>query len=122
MATVTLAPMEGVVDVYMRDLLTKVGGFDLCVSEFVRVSQHLFPASVFYRYCPELLTGGNTASGVPVHVQIMGGEPAVIAENAAFVAELGAPGIDINFGCPAKTVNRHDAGATLLQWPDRLTK
>ncbi|MEX1035550.1 MAG: tRNA-dihydrouridine synthase family protein [Sneathiella sp.] len=116
----TLAPMEGVVDVYMRDILTRIGGFDLCVSEFVRVSQNLFPASVFHSYCPELKQGGKTAAGVPVHVQIMGGEAEVMAENAAFVAELGAPGIDINFGCPAKTVNRHDAGATLLQWPERL--
>lgn len=120
MATVTLAPMEGVVDVYMRDILTRIGGFDLCVSEFVRVSQHLYPASVFYTLCPELKQGGKTVAGVPVHVQIMGGEAHVMAENAAFVAELGAPGVDINFGCPAKTVNRHDAGATLLQWPDRL--
>lgn len=120
MVTVTLAPMEGVIDVYMRDILTRIGGFDLCVSEFVRVSQHLFPASVFYGYCPELKQGGKTTAGVPVHVQIMGGEANVMAENAALVAELGAPGIDINFGCPAKTVNRHDAGATLLQWPERL--
>jgi tRNA-dihydrouridine synthase C len=112
--------MEGVVDVYMREILTQIGGIDLCVSEFVRVSQNLYPASVFYKYCPELLTGGRTSAGTPVHVQIMGGEPEVMAENAAFVAELGAPGIDINFGCPAKTVNRRDAGATLLQWPERL--
>lgn len=116
----TLAPMEGVIDVHMRDILTRIGGIDLCVSEFVRVSQHLYPASVFYNYCPELKTGGKTAAGVPVHVQIMGGEAPVMAENAEFVASLGAPGIDINFGCPAKTVNRHDAGATLLQWPERL--
>ncbi|MBO0332680.1 tRNA-dihydrouridine synthase family protein [Sneathiella sp. CAU 1612] len=120
MATVTLAPMEGVVDVYMRDILTRIGGFDLCVSEFVRVSQHLYPASVFYSLCPELRQDGKTVAGVPVHVQIMGGETHVMAENAGFVAELGAPGVDINFGCPAKTVNRHDAGATLLQWPERL--
>lgn len=120
MATVTLAPMEGVVDVYLRDILTRIGGFDLCVSEFVRVSQHLYPASVFYTLCPELKQGGKTVAGVPVHVQIMGGEAHVMAENAAFAAELGAPGVDINFGCPAKTVNRHDAGATLLQWPERL--
>ncbi|WP_334129986.1 tRNA dihydrouridine synthase [Sneathiella sp.] len=119
-ATLTLAPMEGVVDVYMRDMLTEIGGFDLCVSEFVRVSQHVYPASVFYQLCPELRTGGKTSAGVPVHVQIMGGEASVMAENAAFAAELGAPGIDLNFGCPAKTVNRHDAGATLLQWPERL--
>jgi tRNA-dihydrouridine synthase C len=31
-------------------------------------------------------------------------------------------GIDLNFGCPAPTVNRHDGGATLLQYPDRLEK
>jgi tRNA-dihydrouridine synthase C len=118
--SVTLAPMEGVVDVHMRDLLTRIGGFDLCVSEFVRVSNSLYPAHVFHHICPELKTGGRTANGVPVHVQLMGGDPVLLGESAALVCELGAPGIDINFGCPAKTVNRHDAGATLLQWPERL--
>ncbi|WP_206378146.1 tRNA dihydrouridine synthase [Sneathiella limimaris] len=120
--TVTLAPMEGVVDQFMRDILTRVGGFDLCVSEFVRVSQELLPASVYYRYCPELLDGGKTAAGVPVHVQLMGGDASLLAESAEQVVALGAPGVDLNFGCPAKTVNRRDAGATLLQWPDRLNK
>ncbi|MEH6402894.1 MAG: tRNA-dihydrouridine synthase [Sneathiella sp.] len=118
--TLTIAPMEGVVDIYMRDILTRIGGFDLCVSEFVRVSQNVHPASTFHKFCPELLMGGRTAAGVPVHVQLMGGDPALLAENAGFVASLGALGIDLNFGCPAKTVNRHDAGATLLQWPTRL--
>lgn len=118
--TVTLAPMEGVVDEYMRDIMTRIGGFDLCVSEFVRVSNQLLPASVYYRYCPELLQGGKTAAGTPVHVQLMGGDVSLLAESAEQVAKLGAPGIDLNFGCPAKTVNRHDAGATLLQWPTRL--
>jgi len=118
--TLTLAPMEGVVDVHMRDILTRIGGFDLCVSEFVRVSKGILPAATFRHICPELDRGGKTASGVPVHVQLMGGDASLMAENAAFVATLGAPGIDINFGCPAKTVNRHDAGASLLQWPERL--
>ncbi len=118
--SMTLAPMEGVVDVYMRDILTRIGGFDLCVSEFVRVSNSVLPASVYYKYCPELKTGGRTAAGVPVHVQLMGGEPGLIAENATVVASLGALGIDLNFGCPAKTVNRRDAGASLLQYPERL--
>ncbi len=112
--------MEGVVDAYMRDILTRIGGIDLCVSEFVRVSNHVYPASKFLGYCPELEQNACTPAGIPVHVQLMGGDPLVIADNAAFVATLGAPGIDINFGCPAKTVNRRDAGATLLQWPDRL--
>jgi tRNA-dihydrouridine synthase C len=34
--------------------------------------------------------------------------------------ELGAQAIDINFGCPAPTVNRHDGGATLLKYPTRI--
>ncbi len=118
--TLTLAPMEGVVDVHMRDILTRIGGFDLCVSEFIRVSNTLLPRATFFQICPELENGGKTASGVPVHLQLMGGDPGLIADNAAFAVTLGAPGIDLNFGCPAKTVNRHDAGATLLQWPDRL--
>lgn len=118
--TITLAPMEGVVDVYMRDMLTRISGFDLCVTEFVRVSQVVAPKEWFFKYCPELAYGSRTHSGVPVHLQLMGGEANVMADNAAFAVELGAPGIDLNFGCPAKTVNRHMAGAALLQWPEKL--
>jgi tRNA-dihydrouridine synthase C len=43
-----------------------------------------------------------------------------MALNAQRAKELGAFGVDINFGCPAKTVNKHDGGATLLKKPDRL--
>jgi tRNA-dihydrouridine synthase C len=43
-----------------------------------------------------------------------------MAENAARIASLGAIGIDLNFGCPAKTVNRHDGGAALLKNPSRI--
>ncbi len=112
--------MEGVVDHIMRDLLTRIGGIDLCVTEFVRVSNELLPPKVFYRHCPELHNNGKTPSGTPVVVQLLGGKPEPMAENAARAAELGAPAIDINFGCPAKTVNRHDGGASLLKNPARL--
>ncbi|WP_417789900.1 tRNA dihydrouridine synthase [Terasakiella pusilla] len=118
--TITLAPMEGVVDVHMRDMLTRISGFDLCVTEFVRVSQVVAPAEWYFKYCPELQTDAKTRAGVPVHVQLMGGEAQVMGDNAAFAVELGATGIDLNFGCPAKTVNRHMAGAALLQWPEKL--
>lgn len=118
--TITLAPMEGVVDVHMRDMLTRMSGFDLCVTEFVRVSQVVAPAEWYFKYCPELKTDAKTRAGVPVHVQLMGGEAQVMGDNAAFAVELGATGIDLNFGCPAKTVNRHMAGAALLQWPEKL--
>tara|TARA_B110000503_G_scaffold63134_1_gene99824 strand:+ start:8037 stop:9017 length:981 start_codon:yes stop_codon:yes gene_type:complete len=115
-----LAPMEGVIDHTMRELLTSLGGVDRCVTEFVRVTERLLPPRVFYRLCPELAQGGTTSSGVPVYVQLLGGQPAVMAENAARAAELGAPGIDLNFGCPAKTVNRSDGGAILLREPHRV--
>lgn len=115
-----LAPMEGVVDAVMRDILTRIGGFDQCVTEFVRVTDRPVPPAVFLRYCPELQSQGRTESGVPVFVQLLGGQPQPMAENAARAASLGAPGIDINFGCPAKTVNRHDGGAALLKSPQRL--
>lgn len=112
--------MEGVIDHTMRDLLTSLGGLDRCVTEFVRIGDLLLPARVFYRYCPELKQGGVTLSGVPVYVQLLGGKAAPMADNAARVAELGAPGIDLNFGCPAKKVNRNDGGSVLLREPERI--
>lgn len=117
---ISLAPMEGVVDPILRSVYSQIGGFDRFTTEFVRVTDKLLPAHVFQKYCPELSTGGKSREGTPVYVQLLGGQAAPIAENAAFVAELGAPGIDLNFGCPAKTVNRHDGGATLLKNPSRL--
>ncbi len=113
-----LAPMEGLADFWVRQALTDVGRYDWCVSEFVRVSGQLLPPRVFYRWCPELKQGSRTRAGIPVHVQLLGSDPACMAENAARAVELGAPAIDLNFGCPAKTVNRHRGGAVLLDEPD----
>lgn len=113
-----LAPMEGLTDPLMRDLLTSVGHYDWCVTEFIRVTDSLLPEHVFYNFCPELHNGGKTRSGTPVHVQFLGNDANRLAQNAARVAELGAPAIDLNFGCPAKTVNRHRGGAVLLDEPD----
>ena len=112
--------MEGVVNARMRALLTAVGGIDRCVTEFVRVSDQLLPSRVFHRLCPELTQDGCTPSGVPVYLQLLGGEPGPMAENAARAASLGALGIDTNFGCPAKCVNRHRGGSVLLDEPELL--
>lgn len=117
---IQLAPMEGVLDWTLRELLSEVGGVDRMVTEFVRVTDRLLPAHVYLRYCPELKNGGKTLRGTPVFVQLLGGQPGPMGENAAMVASLGAPGIDLNFGCPAKTVNRHDGGAALLREPERV--
>ncbi len=115
-----LAPMEGLLDTYLREIITGVGGYDWCVSEFIRVTTMLLPDKVFYRYVPELLNDGLTRSGVPVYLQLMGNDPSVIADNAAKAVTLGAPGIDLNFGCPSPTVNGKGAGAILLKEPDRV--
>ncbi|WP_299071998.1 tRNA dihydrouridine(16) synthase DusC [uncultured Paraglaciecola sp.] len=117
---ITLAPMEGVVDHLMRDMLTQVGGFDLCVTEFVRIVDQLMPKRVFYRLCPELHNQGFTPNGVPVKVQLLGQHPDWLAENAYRAVELGSHGIDLNFGCPAKTVNKSKGGAVLLREPDTI--
>lgn len=115
-----LAPMEGVVDWVMRDTLTHIGGIDQCVTEFLRVTDRLHPESIFYKNCPELKTGSRTRWGTPVFLQLLGGQAEPLALNAQRAAKLGALGIDLNFGCPAKTVNRHDGGATLLKSCDRV--
>lgn len=115
-----LAPMEGLVDDVLRDVLTRVGGYDLAVSEFIRVSGNLLPARAFRRVCPELRRDSRTHAGTPVIVQLLGSDPGCLAENAAQLVELSPAGIDLNFGCPAPTVNRHGGGATLLADPDRL--
>jgi tRNA-dihydrouridine synthase C len=115
---VILGPMEGVLDNLMREMLTEINSYDLCVTEFVRVTNQRLPKKVFHRLCPELLTNSYTASGTQVNVQLLGQAPDWMAENAAYAVELGAAGIDINFGCPAKTVNRHKGGAALLEFPE----
>ncbi len=117
---VVLGPMEGVLDHLMREILTDINDYDLCVTEFVRVVDQLLPDHVFHRLCPELHQGSQTKSGVPVHVQLLGQDPNWMAENAIRAADLGARGIDLNFGCPAKLVNKSKGGAALLQHPELI--
>ncbi len=119
---ILLAPMEGLLDHTLRDILTRVGGIDRCVSEFIRVTDQLLPNRVFTRIVPELLRGGCTSAGVPVRPQLLGSDPVCLAENAARLAALGPAGIDLNFGCPAKTVNRHRGGAVLLDEPELIAR
>ncbi|HET8790009.1 MAG TPA: tRNA-dihydrouridine synthase [Modicisalibacter sp.] len=113
--------MEGVIDALTRELLSADEGLDWAVTEFVRVIDARLPPRVFHRHCPELLQPEvTTPSGVPVHLQLLGSDPATLATNACQAVALGAIGLDLNFGCPAKTVNRHDGGASLLRDPERV--
>lgn len=112
-----LAPMEGLLDFVLRDVLTSLGGADRCVSEFIRITGSLLPDKVYLRTMPELRNGSCTAAGTPVRAQLLGSDAASMAANAAQLAALAPEGIDLNFGCPAKVVNRHGGGAALLQDP-----
>ena len=112
--------MEGLADSILRDCLTRIGGIDLCVTEFIRVTTQLLPPKVFKRLCPELVNGCKTPAGTPVRIQLLGSDPKALAANAVRALELGSPGIDLNFGCPAKTVNRSQGGAILLLEPQRV--
>ena len=115
-----LAPMEGLLDHGLRTVLTRVDGVDRCVSEFIRITDQLLPVRSFTRVVPELLHGSRTASGVPVRPQLLGSDPVCLAENAARLATLQPAGIDLNFGCPAKTVNRHRGGVVLMDEPELM--
>ena len=115
-----LAPMDGFTDSPMRALQGEFGAFSFAVSEFIRVSSCALPSKVFRRNVPELLNAGRTVSGLPVQVQILGGDAQLMAESAREAVRAGACSIDINFGCPAPTVNRHDGGASILKFPERI--
>ena len=112
--------MEGVLDSLVRELLTDVNDYDLCITEFLRVVDMLLPVKSFYRLCPELHHQSRTPSGTLVRVQLLGQYPEWLAENAARAVELGSWGVDLNCGCPSKMVNGSGGGATLLKDPELI--
>ena len=118
MSRLLLAPLEGLADDVLREVLTRIEGYDYAVTEFVRVSGTVLPERVFTRVSPELKAGSRTSSGTPVRVQLLGSDPPCMGDNAARLAALNPAGIDLNFGCPAKTVNQHRGGAVLLDEPE----
>jgi tRNA-dihydrouridine synthase C len=121
---IILAPMDGITDFYVRDLLTAVGGYDLCVTEFLRVTESIYPKRTFYQTCPEInpinQLNGKTRTGTPVILQFLGNHAGFLAENAYKAATLGVHGIDLNFGCPSNSVNRRGSGAILLNHPETI--
>ena len=115
-----LAPMQGLCDNVMRDLLTRIGGFDECVSEFVRITHTVHSRSTWLRHIPEIATNNQTFTGIPCTTQILGSDANMMAQNALEAVRFGANKIDVNFGCPAPTVNKHQGGAVLLKEPERV--
>lgn len=105
---VVLAPMAGVTDRPFRQLCRRLGA-GLVVGEMVASN----PSTRNTR--KSLLRLDHTGEPEPIAVQIVGGDPEVMAQAAQFNVANGAQIIDINMGCPAKKVCNKAAGSALLK-------
>lgn len=112
-----LAPMEGVTDATFRGVLLaqhrgdQLGG---AFTEFVRVVDQPLPSFLLQRHL------GEQRFAMPVGLQLMGADLPALTATARRALAVGAPLIDLNFGCPAKGALRGCAGAAVLQDPRRL--
>jgi tRNA-dihydrouridine synthase C len=111
-----LAPMEGVGDRAFRRAMASIGGFDEACTEFLRVPSNAHVASLAKKYV------ANETEPIPQAAQLMGSDPDLMADMAREVEKRGAPRIDLNCGCPSKTVTGKGAGSSLLKEPDHLYK
>lgn len=107
-----LAPMEGVTDVTFRRLIRAIGGCGLTFTEFI-------PAhGLSRRGARELLMAQFDEAERPITIQVFGNDPAVLAEGARVVQDLGADAVDLNMGCPSKRVCAHSGGSALMKEPE----
>lgn len=109
-----LAPMEGVGDRAFRRAMAVIGGFDEACTEFMRVPANAHVASLAKRYV------ANETHPIPQAAQLMGSDPALMADMAREVVKRGAPRVDLNCGCPSNTVTGKGAGSSLLKEPGHL--
>ncbi len=105
-----LAPMAGLTDRVLRQLMDETGGCGLMVSEMI-AAEGLRRRN---RRTMEMIAGFFTRT--PQFIQLFGANPEALAEAAAIVsAETAFAGIDLNMGCPVPKVVRSGAGSGLLQ-------
>lgn len=110
---VLLAPMDGYSDWPFRSLCRSLGSA-MSYTEFVKSEDivHLFRrvrAKMTYE-----------ESERPVTIQIYGDDPDVMLEAALIAQDLGPDIIDINMGCPAKTVVHRGCGVGLMRTPEKI--
>jgi len=103
-----LAPMAGVTDRPFRQICRRYGA-SLAVSEMVSAKPELQSGR------KTLLRCDHTGEPGPRSIQILGADPADMAEAAKLNVGRGAQIIDINMGCPAKKVCKVAAGSALLR-------
>ena len=110
-----LAPMAGVTDRPFRQLCRRFGA-GLAVSEMVSSNSLLWGSEKTQR------RADHRGEPTPRSVQLLGTDPATMAEAARINVDNGAQIIDINMGCPAKKVCNVQAGSALLRDEPLVTR
>jgi len=108
-----LAPMEDVTDFVFREILTEVSKPNVFFTEFVNVTGLLSEGKKFVERRLKYSERQR-----PIVAQIWGSEPEDYYEAAKHLESLGFDGIDINMGCPKKSVVKHKSGAALINYPE----
>jgi nifR3 family TIM-barrel protein len=110
-----LAPMEGVTNAAVREVMAGYGALGLVYTEFVRVSGEAISPAYLRRQVEKV-------PGVPLAVQVMGNNAELLAQAGAVVVSAGADVVDLNLGCPTSNAARKGVGAALLQQPEKLAR
>ncbi len=109
-----LAPMEGVTDCVFRAVIEKAGRPDLFYTEFTNVSS--FASERGRHDALERLT--VKPEDKPIIAQIWGKNPEHFGELAKNLESMGFAGLDLNFGCPDRHVNKAGGGAAMIRTPE----
>jgi tRNA-dihydrouridine synthase B len=104
-----LAPMAGVTDTVFRRFIKNLGGCGLIMTEFTSADGVLRNPRVRGRYLHFY------EDEHPISAQLFGSNPAMLAEAARMVEDLGFDLVDLNLGCPAKKVVKCNGGSGLLR-------
>jgi len=106
-----LAPMAGVTDTLFRRVIRGLGGCGLLMTEFTSSEGITRSAAKTLRYLY------FQEDERPITAQLFGANPAVMAEAAKMVENLGYDAVDINLGCPAKKVVKCGGSGLLRDLP-----
>ncbi len=108
-----IAPMANVTDAAFRRMLLLYGRPDVFFTEFVSVE------GLLSRGKKQLLVDlWYNKKECPIVAQIFGAKPEQFEKVAAIINKLGFDGIDINMGCPDRSIERQGAGAALIKNPE----
>lgn len=121
---IVLAPMADVTDASFRRLFAKYGKPDVTWTEFVSADGLIMapdnnPDNTGLSSKQKLLKDLEyTEAERPIVAQLFSGKPEMMEKAAKLVAELGFDGIDINMGCPDRTIEKQKSGASLIKNPE----